>query len=155
MPNYQWSTRQAVADINTGLRVDRNVAGITTGQNPIFTIIGGPVLVNMFIGVVTVQIQAAATALHLDVDAASGAANDFALSVDSADLTGDIVGTVYTCPATAAGALIVDAGYNLHPGWVLPPGTLDLHATATRTGTIVWSLFYVPLADGAYVEARP
>jgi hypothetical protein len=155
MLNTDPANATTITDLNTGIRIDRNVAGITTGANAIFEIIGGPVYVNMFYGIVTVAIQAAATLLHFDMDVTAGAGLDLALSVDSADLTGDVATTVYIPPATVAGAMTVHAlGLNIFPTWILPIGELMLHASATRTGTIVWSMFYYPLTEGAYVVAH-
>jgi len=158
MPNSQLnndpSNAVSLTDIQTGIRVDRNVTGITTGANAFFEIFGGPVLVTFFYGIVTTAIQAAATTLHFDMDVTAGAGFDFDLSVASADLTGDIAGTMYIPPATTAGAMTVSAGLNICPSWILPIGELLLHASATRTGCIVWSLYYVPLTEGAYVVAH-
>jgi hypothetical protein len=156
MPNFNQSTQKMLAAMGIGMRVDRQVDGIVTGQNPIFTVHDGPVLVTLFIGVVSTQLQAAALLLHLDFNADAGAGFDFDLSVDSADLTGDDVGTMYIPPATVAGALTTDGGggLNICPQWILPAGTLDLHASASRTGEIDWSLWYIPLVEGAYVTAH-
>lgn len=158
MPNNMFNNDPAnavgITDVNLGIRVDREVVGITTGTNAIFEVFGGPVLVTFFCGVVTTVIETAATLLHLEYDVTAGAGLDFDLSVDSADLTADAVGTVYQAPATTAGALTVSVGTLLSPEWILPIGELLLHASATRTGTIRWSLFYVPLVEGAYVAAH-
>ena len=156
MPNYQPSTRQAVSDIGWGLRVDATTYPIVTGQNAVFNVIGGRVVVIDLIGIVTVQLQAAALLLHWDCDMDIG--GDAAMSIDSADLTGDIVGTMYLMPAAAGGALTVPAGgayLKLFPqiGWIIGPGALDLHASAGNTGGIKWSVFYYPLDEGAYIEA--
>ena len=36
---------------------------------------------------------------------------------------------------------------------ILPVGTLDWRTLANNTGQIKWTLFYVPIDDGAYVTA--
>jgi hypothetical protein len=154
MKNYDPTNAVNITDINTGIRVDRNVAGITTGTNAIFEVFGGPVLVNLFYGIVTVAIQAAATTLHLEYDVTAGAGLDFDLCIASADLTGSAIGTVLIPPATTAAALVLNADINICPQWILPIGELLLHASATRTGTVVWSMFYYPLTEGAYVTAH-
>ena len=156
MANYAQSTRDTIADIYYGLRVDNSPASILTGQNHLFHVGGGRVMVNDIQGVVTTAIQAAATLLHLDFDADFG--GDIALGVDSADLTGDLPGTIYLAPATVAGALTVPAAgafQRLYPaiGYEFSAGYIDLHASAARTGVIKWSVWYVPLDTGAYIEA--
>ena len=46
------------------------------------------------------------------------------------------------------------AGANVLPRnpVVLPVGTLDWLTSATNTGSIRWTLLYIPLDDGAYVR---
>jgi len=36
---------------------------------------------------------------------------------------------------------------------VLPVGTLDLRLAASSTGEVRWTIFYVPIDDGAYITA--
>jgi hypothetical protein len=36
---------------------------------------------------------------------------------------------------------------------VVAAGTIDLDCAASNTGSVKWSIWYVPLDDGAYVEA--
>jgi hypothetical protein len=156
MPNYQWSTRQAIADLYYGLRVDNSPASILNGTNHLFHIGGGRVFVNDLLGVVTTVIQTAAITLNWSFDADFG--GDLALGIASADFTGDLPGTMYVMPAAVGGALTVPAAgafQRLYPaiGFVFSTGYLDLVASAARTGVIKWSVFYVPLDDGAYIEA--
>ena len=156
MPNYQPSTREVIRDIQIGLKVEATTYPVVTGQNAVFNVIGGRVLLHDILGVVTVQLEAAALLLHWDADMDVG--GDAALSIDSADLTGDVVGTQYLMPAAAGGALTVPGGgafLRLFPalGWVVSAGALDLHASAGNTGGIKWTLFYTPIDEGAYVEA--
>jgi hypothetical protein len=157
MPNYNLSTRGRIADIHYGLRTDATVNPIANGQNAVFTVTGRVLLVDL-IGIVTEQIQAAATLLHWDFDAAAtNPGGDAPLCIDSADLTGDVVGTMYALPAAAGTALQVPAGayLRLFPavGWILGAGELDLHASAARTGGILWSAYYIPLEEGAAINA--
>ena len=156
MPSYNQSTRLRVVDIGYGLRCEATTNPIVTGQNAVFNIIGGRVLLVDLVGIVTADLQAAALLLHWDADMDIG--GDAALSIDSADLTGDVVGTQYLMPAAAGGAMTVPAGgayLKLFPqiGWVLNTGALDLHASASRTGGIKWTVWYYPLDDGAYIQA--
>jgi hypothetical protein len=156
MANYEWSTREAIGDIGRGLKVEATTYPIVTGQNAVFTIGGGRILLLDLVGLVTVQLEAAALLLHWDCDMDIG--GDAALSIDSADLTGDVIGTQYLMPAAAGGALTVPAGgayLRLFPalGWVISAGALDLHASAGNTGGIKWTAFYYPLDDGAYLQA--
>jgi len=129
---------------------------IANGAQDIFNIVGGRVLLFDLMGVVTEVIQTAATTLAVDFDADFG--GDAVMAVASADFTADAVGTMYLMPATAAGALTVPAGgayLRLFPalGWVLSAGAITITASAARTGGIKWTAFYIPIDDGAYIEA--
>jgi hypothetical protein len=150
------SLRRAVTQIYQGVKVEATTNPIANGQNAVFNIVGGRILLLDLMGLVTVELQAAALLLHWDADMDIG--GDAALSIDSADLTGDVVGTMYCMPAAAGGAMTVPAGgayLRLFPalGWVIGAGALDLHASAARTGGIKWTAFYVPIDDAAYVVA--
>ena len=150
------SLRRAVSQIYQGIKVEATTNPIANGQNAVFNIVGGRILLLDLMGLVTVQLQAAALLLHWDADMDIG--GDAALSIDSADLTGDVVGTMYLMPAAAGGAMTVPAGgayLRLFPalGWVIGAGALDLHASAARTGGILWTAWYIPLDDEAYMEA--
>ena len=58
MPNYNLSTRQRVADLVTGLRVDKAAISIAAASTKsLFTVAGGNVLVLGLVGEVTVVIQ--------------------------------------------------------------------------------------------------
>lgn len=155
MPNYAPSTRQAVADINRGLRVDRDAALVTAASVPIFTIAGGRIYLLDLIGEVTVQIAATATLIHIDTAPTVAAAT--ALCIDSGDIQGHVIGQKYSLPAAAGSVLTISTGgavLKANPVWVIPIGTLNLHASASpATGKIKWSLWYVPFDEGAYVEA--
>ena len=150
------SLRRAIGQIYQGIKVENTTYPIVTAQNAVFNIVGGRILLLDLMGIVTVQLQAAALLLHWDADMDIG--GDAALSIDSADLTGDVVGTMDLMPAAAGGAMTVPAGgayLRLFPalGWVIGAGALDLHASAGNTGGIKWTMWYIPLDDAAYVTA--
>jgi hypothetical protein len=158
MPSYNLSTRQSIADINQGIRVDRATANLPqTGQDDLFTVAGGRVLVLGILGEVTtvIQTQANNTNLEFSPDAATLSDNDLCAVLD---ISADAVGTMYTIDGTAGNAM-VDSGTN---GWVaytlasplfLAEGSIELHCAASNTGQVKWSIWYVPLDDGAYIEA--
>lgn len=153
MPNYDLNTIGAYTKYVKGIRVDREIAGIADGA--LFLVVNGPVQLNLLYGIVTNTVGAA---IHFHMDyVADLATGNFAMNVESADFTTDAIGTVYILPATAAGAITTDGGGGLQlfrNPFILQPGHIWLDADATVTGTIKWSLFYVPLIEGAYVEAH-
>jgi hypothetical protein len=154
MPVYDLNTIGQYTKERLGIRVDREIAGYDNGEDPIFEVIGGPVKMNLLFGIVTDTMAGAGSVMLLHM--AGTLADHFDLSIDSADFDTDAIGTVYILPATAGGAITTDGGggINLCPEWILPVGELMLHAGAAGTGTIKWSLFYVPLVEGAYVVAH-
>jgi hypothetical protein len=72
------------------------------------------------------------------------------LDIDTCD-----IGDVLSITGTPADAMLVAHGGAAQIGKavVLPIGTLNLACAGSVTGAIKWTLFYVPIDDGAYVEA--
>jgi hypothetical protein len=65
-------------------------------------------------------------------------------------------GTLLSIDGTLATAMLgVDAGGTAMQSKpvALNVGTLDLRLSGSSTGSIKWSIWYVPLDDGAYVTA--
>lgn len=153
MPAYDLNTIGQYTKSRLGIRVDNSVSGITVAADPIFDIVGGPVKANLIFGIVTTIIAGAGGTILMNMNGTL--ADDFVLSIASADFDTDDVGTVYILPATAAGAITTDGGggINLCPEWILPVGSLCVTGGAAATGVIKWSMFYVPLVEGAYVIA--
>ncbi len=138
-----------------GIRVQRATAVLpATTQAAIFTIAGGQVLVTGLIGTVTTATGATATTLQVAGNPTSGTDVNLSTAVSVASKE---VGTIITLGTTVGGALSVqNAGGGALPigtGFVLNPGTLDLITSATNTGSVKWTLTYVPLEDGASVTA--
>ena len=154
MPAYNLNTIGQYTKERLGIRVDNSVSGILAAADPVFEVIGGPVKVNLIFGIVTTIIAGAGATILMNMNAT--VADDFVLSIASADTNTNDVGTVYILPATAGGAITTDGGggINLCPEWILPVGELCVTGGAAATGVIKWSLFYVPLVEGAYVVAH-
>lgn len=153
--NVSVDTALRVADMVMGFRVDRPAAVIAAATN-LFTVAGGNILLTAFYGEIMVVIDGV-NALTLTYDATAPAV-DTVLGSASADLDTYVAGRMIYLPA-AAGALAATATCGACPidvaeEWVLPPGHFDLTSSGTTTtGTIRWSLWYIPLDPGAYVYA--
>ena len=153
MPNYNQSTRQVMADIGLGLRVDRATATLPqTTAAAIFNILGGRVAMTAILGEVTTILGAVG---NISIEANPTTGTTAALCGVTAAGTFE-AGTLLSIDGTKATALLgVDAGGSAMQSKpvALPVGTLDLRLSASSTGSVKWSIWYVPLETGAYVTA--
>ena len=156
MPSYNLSTRQRVADINLGLRVDRATATLPqTTAAAIFNVLVGRVAITQIVGEVTTVIQTQANNTKLTANPTTGTSVDICAALD---ITADEVGCLYGITGLNTDALIgVNAGALPQVGGkgavIVNVGTIDLDCAASNTGSVKWSIFYVPVDEGAYIEA--
>lgn len=145
--------------IALGVKADKSVAP-ANATTPIFNVVGGKVLVTALIGEVTTVMSATVTSLSLNHDPTNGAA---AALCAATVVTSDPVGTLYSISGVAADLLSAqtitgtEAPTQVYaPGSgqiVLPAGQVGQVGTAANTGVTKWTLCYIPIDDGAYVEA--
>jgi len=153
--------RVGVADELAGI-----AAGAGTVTIPLFTVIGGPVIITNMWGMVTVIIAAAAgtgCTPILDHTPAS-AAPLAAICTVAVDIDSDAVGSMYTWsgavggvlgPATQMGVSSVAETLFVGEYLVLVPGVINVGNAgndAGMTGTIDWYLNYIPCAPGSFIE---
>jgi len=141
-----------VRQLHKGIKVERP-ASLTpqTGVLPIFNVLVGRVAITQIVGEVTVVLPALANNMTLEHNPAVGTTVPLCLLLDT---TGDEVGCLYGIEGDPAVALIgINAGGlpAQERDVILPIGTLDWRCSASRTGEIKWTIFYVPIDDGAYV----
>jgi hypothetical protein len=137
-----------------GTKVDRATASLpATTQSAIFTVTGGRVLVTSLVGEVTTVIQNQACNVKITANPTAGTDVDIAANLN---VQADEVGCLYGITGLFSDALVgANAGATVVPRnpVVLPVGTLDLVTSATNTGSVKWSLTYIPLDNGASVAA--
>ena len=157
--NYSASTRNRIADITLGLRVDRATAVVPQTAHTIFTVAGGRVVLLELVGEATSTLAGATTLLVSHIPT-SGASVTVALSIACLSINGKLAGTKFTLPAAAGSALTMEADgggavmLSANPTWLLNIGALTLTAGgAPNTGYIKWTAVYVPFDTGAYVVA--
>jgi len=137
-----------------GIKVERATAVLpATGTAAIFNIVGGRVAIRQLIGEVTVGIQVQLCNLTINGTPAVGTQVPLCTLLD---VTGDEVGCLYGITGLNTDALIgINAG--ALPGQerdvVLNVGTMTLTTSATNTGSVRWTVLYVPIDDGAHVTA--
>lgn len=148
----QWTKVTRDNDAGTGVALPAS----TTGQ--LFRVYGGKVIVRALIGTVTTIIQNSDPVMKVsskqldNSSVAVGTAVDVASTVDFNSL--EVGGTLFvegdgTALVKAnAGAVFIGTNSGL---WVAPQGEIYLTTGATKTGKMIWDLWYQPLDSGAYV----
>jgi len=151
---------RALRELGLGIRIDK--AGILSADDDLFTVVG-QVMIRLIMGQVTTVMDGGASTVKL---------NEKTSSIDlcaATTITSDAVGEIYMLSGDA-GAVVNGAdaptlkvgqlaGTPLSPlifglgNGVLGSLTIESTETGDDTGEIRWSLFYIPMEDGAYVEA--
>lgn len=156
MPNFNQSTRNMMESMILGLRVIRATATLPqTTNSSLFTIAGGVVLMTGILGEVTVAIGGTDNTklTHYPTVATAGDTDLCAtVDIDTCD-----IGDMLSITGTPADAMLVAHKGSVqmmqYKGVVLQEGTLDIDCDASRTGSIKWSIWYIPLETGAYITA--
>jgi len=167
--NIQPSAREAVADINLGIRVDRtDLATVVWAAGPVnlFTITGGQSFVNLFRQEVTVAAvgNQAGTIVYSITTAAPYAVATVDFSGASAVVTNAPIGNTITVLGTALNSVpLLQATIGpqliaMAAPLILTPGIINNRntgaaVTGLATCAIVTSIWYVPMEDGARVVA--
>lgn len=145
-----------IRQILLGTKVDRATATLPqTAQGSIFTVAGGRILLTGLVGEVTTATGATATTLKVTSNPTTGTDVDL---TSATAVTSKEIGAQFTLPATSGSGLVVANGggggqFPAHNPYIVPVGTIDLVTSASDTGSVKWSLTYVPLDDGATVTA--
>lgn len=137
-----------------GFKVDRSAANLPQStQSALFNIRGGRVAITSIVGEVTTAIQNQANNTKLVSNPTTGTDVDLCAVLSVANKE---AGTLFGITGIFSDALVgANAGATVgqQRPVILPIGTLDLSCAASNTGAVKWSVFYVPVDDGAYVEA--
>lgn len=141
--------------IGLGTKVDRTTGTLAaTGTGALFNVAGGRVVITSIVGEVTTSIQAQANAIKLvATPSGNGSVNDLSATIESNGLA---AGGLLTITGLAGDAMVKSTGggiSNLRNPVIVAVGAIGLNTAATNTGSIKWSLTYVPLDDGATVTA--
>jgi hypothetical protein len=135
-------TPTAVRMLALGLYVDRAAAALpATATQTIFNVANGGILLTSFVGRVGTALGATATTVTVGVTPSGGG------SAQNAGLATTVGAALVV--AAAAGTpqlLIADSLY-------IPAGAITITTSATDTGTVRWTLSYIPYDTGATVQA--
>lgn len=156
MPNYSQSTRKRIADLVLGIRVDRAATPLVeTSTETLFTVVGGKVLMTLLVAECTVDVGGAVNVTLAHDPDTGDTANLCAATAFGGVNAGDIVTITGLLTDTAIPATQAGSSNAMSSGPViLTAGIVTLNTGATVDGTFKWSLFYVPLDNGAYVTAN-
>jgi hypothetical protein len=137
-----------------GRKVDRATAALPqTTQAALFTVSGGRILLTSIVGQVTTVIETQANNTKLVANPTTGTDVDLCAVLD---ITADEAGCLYGITGLFSDAMVgAGAGATVVPRnpVVVPVGTIDLNCAASNTGSVKWSVTYVPFDDGAQVVA--
>jgi len=144
---------KSVRKLLFGIKVERAAATLPqTAAAPIFNVLGGRVAMIGIVGEVTVILGAVGN-MSLEANPTVGTLAGLCAVVAAG---GFEAGTLLSIDGTIATAMLgVSAGGTAIQSKpvVLPVGTLDLRLAASSTGEVRWTIFYVPIDDGAYITA--
>jgi hypothetical protein len=153
MPHYNASTRLALMGTNLGIRVDRTTATLPqTANGALFNIVGGRVAMTAILGEVTVQLGAVGN-LSLESNPTTGTAK--ALDTVVASNVNE-VGALFSITGVVGDAALLSTAGEValqDRPVALSVGALELKTSASAAGEMKWSMWYIPLDDGAYVTA--
>lgn len=148
----------SVRQIALGNYVNRAAAALPqTASGNIFSVTTGRVILTSFQGVVASALGATVTNLKVTFTPTTGTAQDIASNLA---VTSFAAGRVLTLNPTIGSALVsaATAVSGVAPALAcgqiyLPVGTMSITTDASNTGTVQWSLTYVPLDAGAAMAA--
>ncbi len=157
MPNYPQSTQNILVAEKLGIRVDRATSALAQGGTiDVFTVSGGAVLVTALVGIVTTVIQTQTDNMKFIGHPATGTDVDLCAT---SDVTALEVGGSVSLPGVVGTALVkATAGGNTIPssnsGYILQSGVVIRQScSASNSGNMKHSLWYIPLDPGASVAA--
>ena len=145
---------KSLRQLQKGLKVEQAIAALPqTAAAAIFTVTGGRVAIRQIVGEVTTVIQNNPNNTKLTANPTTGTSVDICAVLN---IAADEVGTLYGISGLNSDAMIgINAG--ALPGQtrdvIVNIGTIDLDCAANNTGSVKWTLFYIPIDDGAAVTA--
>lgn len=137
---------------NYGMSANRAAAVLpATGNQTLFTVAGGRILLIGLLGEVTTVASATATNLKLTVvsTAVGGAGTDICAN---AAITSAPVGTLFA-PTAVGAAAQVGSSVTQNNELYVPPGLIRLTSDATNTGAMRWQALWIPVDPGAVLAA--
>lgn len=143
---------KAIRKLKLGMKVERALSTHLAATTAYFTVTSGRVLLTGLVGLVTTASGANACSWTANPTTGTGTQPVCA----ALDINPALVGDALTITGVGSAAMTYNASATGLAGMstpvVLSEGTLDFIAAAAD-GATSWTLFYVPIDDGAYVVA--
>lgn len=154
MPNLVQSQIDAAQLLLMGVHVARATATLPQNATQHLFTVTGSVIINLMVGRVTVAIQSSDPVAKITSTPGAGSAVDVASTVTLASLE---IGGWIGVSGDGTALVVNNHGASLLGAkpcfFLVDTGTIDLITTASKTGSVKWDLWYVPLDDGAFVVA--
>lgn len=135
--------------------IEKSDGAVPLGDDDLFVVTGGPILVTEFVGIVTTTIGATISTCTIQ-EAVTEPAGDVALSTAVA-ITDDAAGTSYSFTAASPSVLTPTTAGAIpnvpRLGWLCPIGTIQATFSAADNGVIKWYMVYKPLSANSVVTA--
>ena len=134
-----------------GVETARPAAALPqSGVGSLFTVTG-KIKVLDIVGTVVTGIQNQANNTKLQAKASGQTAVDMCATADVANKAANIMFSITGVAATALQSGFAVLG--MSQPWIVQDGTIDLSCSASNTGTVKWTLRWIPLEAGATVVA--
>jgi len=127
--------------------IEKAACPIINGSTVLFTVAGGPIIIEELVGVCDTGVGGAANG-HLDATTVAPVATT-PFSTDVA-ITALVIGSTVTFTTAATPVLVptVNGALPSIPAarWLMTPGTILFHTSAAQNGNIKWHCRYKPLS---------
>ena len=154
--NYNDSTRQMIADMKIGMRVDKAAVSVLAATTKsLFNVEAGNCIILGLVGESTTgQAAGANNAKYISTPDVGGAVDLCA----TADIASTEIGGLLHIDGVFANAMIATAagaggGIMMTTPVLVAPGIIGFNTDGNTAGSFKFSVWYVPAEDGAYIEA--
>jgi len=137
-----------------GMTTERATAVLTAATVPLFTVAGGRIKITQIIGEITTVMEALISNVSLSATPTTGTARAMCATTDiQSYAAGDILGitginTDALLPPASAGVIEAQT-----TGVIVQEGVINVISDAAPTGSIRWTLKWIPIDEGAAVIA--
>ena len=135
--------------------IEKSDGSVLNGDDPLFVITGGPILVTSIIGIVTTVLVGAANgtlqATTTTPAATVALSTTVAIDNDAAGTSYRFAGATGVLTPDANGAKIIDPVTVEDCKFLVPIGNINFKGSAAATGVIKWYMTYKPLSPNSVV----